>query len=120
MDLSFLLQPLHIARTTSQTLAFISPKMFLDCPVESTASLSSWFIDRWNSALVSFLRLSFHYKSKDESLDYEDPARFVIRTFPWQDQTEGLPQALVKVKTEAATLFSDRKRKEEEEDPLVS
>ena len=62
-----------------------------------------------------------HYKSTDESLDYEDPVRFVIRTWPWQDQAEGLPQALLKVKTEAATLLSDRKRKEEEEeDPLIS
>ena len=108
-------------KTTSQTQAFLSPQMFMACPVESTASLRSWFIDLWNSALASFLRQVVHYKSTDESLDFEDPVRFVIRTWPWQDQAEGLPQALLKVKTDAATLTSDRKRKEEEEDdPLVS
>jgi len=108
-------------KTTSQTQAFLSPQMFLACPVESTASLRSWFIDLWNSALATFLRQVVHYKSMDDSLDFEDPVRFVIRTWPWQDQAEGLPQALLKVKTEAATLQSDRKRKEEEEDdPLLS
>ena len=108
-------------KTTSQTQAFLSPQMFMACPVESTASLRSWFIDLWNSALASFLRQVVHYKSTDESLDFEDPVRFVIRTWPWQDQAEGLPQALLKVKTDSATLSSDRKRKEEEEDdPLVS
>ena len=106
-------------KTTSQTLAFLSPEMLLACPVESTASLRSWFVDLWNSALVSFLRQLLHYKSADDSLDFEDPVKFVIRTWPWQDQAEGLPQALLKIKTEAATLLSDRKRSEEEDDPLV-
>ena len=28
----------------------------------------------------------------EERPDFEDPVRFVIRTWPWPDQPEGLPQ----------------------------
>ena len=104
-------------KTTSQTRAFLSPNLFMDCPVESTASLRSWFIDLWNSKIASFLRHVIHFRSSSTSLDFEDPVRFVIRTWPWQDSAEGLPQALLKVKTDSVTT-SDR-TDTQEEDPLV-
>ena len=28
----------------------------------------------------------------EDRLDFEDPVRFVLRTWPWPDQAEGLPQ----------------------------
>ena len=30
--------------------------------------------------------------SAEDRLDFEDPVRFVLRTWPWPDQAEGLPQ----------------------------
>ena len=107
MDPPYLLQTLHIC---SQTLAFLRPQMFLPFPVESTASLRPSVIDLWNSALASFLS-QVHYKSADDSLDCEDPVRFVIRTWPWQDQAEGLPQALLRVKTDAAKDQEKKRRR---------
>ena len=81
----------------------------MDC----TGSLRSWFIDLWNSTLVNFLRQVRDYGSNgddhgcdgddhvwqvvqqasaEDRLDFEDPVRFVLRTWPWPDQAEGLPQ----------------------------
>ena len=47
--------------------------------------------------------------------------RFVIRTWPWQEEAEGLPQALVKVKTETSAGTDPVKTdiKTDSEDPLV-
>ena len=81
--------------------------------VDCTGSLRSWFIDLWNSTLVNFLRQVRDYgsygddhgcdgddhvwqvvqqASAEDRLDFEDPVRFVLRTWPWPDQAEGLPQ----------------------------
>jgi hypothetical protein len=97
-------------KTTSHTLAFICPKMFLPCPVESTLSLRSSVIELWNSVLASF-DSQVHCKSGDDSLDCEDPVRFVIRTWPWQNQAEGLLQALLRVKTDAVKDQEKKRRR---------
>ena len=129
--------------------------------VDCTGSLRSWFIDLWNSTLVNFLRQVQDYDSNDgndgddgalqvvqqaaaeDRLDFEDPVRFVLRTWPWPDQAEGLPQvlilshsvlssepglglnsshmqALLKVKTESAGGQQQQRRREEEGDPLMA
>jgi len=104
-------------KTASATSAFFPPNMFLPCPVDCTGSLRSWFIDLWNSTLVNFLRQVVQQASAEDRLDFEDPVRFVLRTWPWPDQAEGLPQALLKVKTEREGV---RRREEEEGDPLMA
>ena len=35
----------------------------------------------------------------EERPDFEDPVRFVIRTWPWPDQPEGLPQVQELIRT---------------------
>ena len=35
--------------------------------------------------------------SAEDRLDFEDPVRFVLRTWPWPDQAEGLPQVSILV-----------------------
>ena len=66
-------------KTTSQTLSFLSPALFMSCPVDSTAHLRSWFIDLWNSALISQLR---HVVATSATgMDCEDPVRFVLQIF---------------------------------------
>jgi len=111
-------------KTTSKVRSCISPQMFLPCPVDSTQKLRSWFVDLWNSSLVLYLRQTVLQRGEDDLQEYEDPVRFVIRTWPWADQAGGLPQALLKVKTDnrcpvpndAASGGTDRK----EDDPLLS
>jgi len=104
-------------KTVSAASAFFPPTMFLPCPVDCTASLRAWFIDLWNSNLVNLLRQVVQQAAVEERPDFEDPVRFVIRTWPWPDQPEGLPQALLKVKTESA-----RRREDPEDggDPLMA
>ena len=88
--------------------------------VDCTGSLRSWFIDTWNSTLVNFLRQVWDHDSHDDDddedddedvhcswwqvvqqaaaedrLEFEDPVRFVLRTWPWTEQAEGLPQVLL-------------------------
>ena len=66
-------------KTTSQTVSFLSPALFMSCPVDSTAHLRSWFIDLWNSALISQLR---HVVATSATgMDCEDPVRFVRQIF---------------------------------------
>ena len=43
-------------KTTSNTRTYLSPQMFLVCPVDSSAAMRSWFIDLWNSSIVTYLR----------------------------------------------------------------
>ena len=54
-------------------------------------------------------------------VEFEDPVRFVIRTWPWQEEAEGLPQALLKVKTETSAGTDPVKTdiNTDSEDPLV-
>ena len=109
-------------KTTSGTASFLSPSVFMPCPVDSTAQLRDWFIDLWNSSLINLLRQVVQNREREGGVeDFEDPVRFVIRTWPWQEQEEGLPQALLKVKTESSVLRAEQKQKEDkDEDPLVS
>ena len=82
--------------------------------VDCTGSLRSWFIDLWNSTLVNFLRQVPDRNSNsvdddvvqvvqqaaaEDRLDFEDPVRFVLRTWPWPDQAEGLPQVPILIIT---------------------
>ena len=112
-------------KTTSGTASFLSPSVFMPCPVDSTAQLREWFIDLWNSSLINLLRQVVQDREREAGVrgaeDFEDPVRFVIRTWPWLDQADGLPQALLKVKTESCVLKAEQKQKEDkDEDPLVS
>ena len=112
-------------KTTSGTASFLSPSVFMPCPVDSTAQLREWFIDLWNSSLINLLRQVVQDREREAGVrgadDFEDPVKFVIRTWPWLDQADGLPQALLKVKTESCVLKAEQKQKEDkDEDPLVS
>ena len=93
------------------------------CPVDSTKDMRTWFIDTWNTSLVSTLRqVVLNQNCEAQGVEFEDPVRFVIRTWPWQDQAEGLPQALLKVKTEPSGVSGKTDKSEnklEDEDPLV-
>ena len=48
-------------KTTSNTASFLSPSVFMACPVDSTAHLREWFIDLWNSSLINLLRQACVY-----------------------------------------------------------
>ena len=112
-------------KTTSRTESFLSPTVFMPCPVDSTKAMRQWFMDTWNTSLVTTLRqVVLNQNCEAQGVEFEDPVRFVIRTWPWQDQAEGLPQALLKVKTEtgsgSASVKTDKSdNKIEDEDPLV-
>jgi len=87
--------------------------------------MREWFIDLWNSSLINLLRQVVQDREREPGVrvaeDFEDPVRFVIRTWPWLDQADGLPQALLKVKTESCVLKAEQKQKEyKDEDPLLS
>lgn len=59
-----------------------------------------------------------------DGMDFEDPVRFVIRTWPWLEQSEGLPQALLRVKTENVMKQPNKdghvEGEEVNDDPLVN
>ena len=83
-------------------------------------------MDTWNTSLVTTLRqVILNQNCEAQGVEFEDPVRFVIRTWPWQEQAEGLPQALLKVKTEtgssgsASVKTNKSDSKTEDEDPLV-
>ena len=100
-------------KTTSQTKSFLSPSIFMSCPVESTQQLKTWFIEHlWNSSLVTKLR-QVVAESDQMSVDFEDPVKFVIRTWPWRSEVESLPQVL-----EAVSLTETQQNVSE--DPLVN
>ena len=43
-------------KTTSRTESFLSPSVFMSCPVDSTKHMRQWFIDTWNTTLINMLR----------------------------------------------------------------
>ena len=98
-------------KTTSRTKSFLSPGIFMSCPVDSTQQLKTWFIQQlWNSCLVTKLRQVVS-ESDQQSLDYEDPVKFVLRTWPWREEVDSLSQTLQAVSQVETEPVSD--------DPLV-
>ena len=98
-------------KTTSRTKSFLSPGIFMSCPVDSTQQLKTWFIQQlWNSCLVTKLRQVVS-ESDQQSLDYEDPVKFVLRTWPWREEVDSLTQTLQAVSQVETEPVSD--------DPLV-
>ena len=80
-----------------------------DFPLQSTYKLRPWFIEIWNTKIVSDLRevlssVNAKLLTNNEQMgtlddEMEDPVKFVIRTWPWSEDAEkfGLPQALIPV-----------------------
>ena len=100
-------------KTTSQTQSFLSPSVFMSCPVDSTQQMKDWFIQQlWNSSIVNILRKVVS-DSGQQSLDFEDPVKFVIRTWPWREEVDSLPQHLLAVRLEEPEPAVS-------EDPLVT
>ena len=99
-------------KTTSRTKSFLSPGIFMSCPVDSTQQMKTWFIDQlWNSCLITKLRQVVN-DSDQQSLDFEDPVKFVVRTWPWREEVDSLSQTLHAVgQSETEQTVSD--------DPLV-
>ena len=97
-------------KTTSQTQSFLSPSLFMSCPVDSTQQLKTWFIDHWNSAQIPLLR-QVARQSQQQAVDWEDPVKFVLRTWPWREEVETLSHSLQAVNTETGSGSED--------DPLV-
>ena len=94
----------------------LSPGYFMtqDFPLESTYQLRPWFIELWNTKIVHKLRnisnTFLHddkktlyndklYSTTSAKDDFEDPIKFIIKTWPWKEDavTFGLPQALIPV-----------------------
>ena len=100
-------------KTTSHTQSFLSPTVFMSCPVDSTQHLKTWFIDHWNSSQIPRLR-QVTRQNQEQRVDWEDPVKFVLRTWPWRDEVEGLAQTLLTVNTRRISEPSNAK-----DDPLV-
>ena len=100
-------------KTTSHTQSFLSPSVFMSCPVDSTQHLKTWFIDHWNSSQIPRLR-QVTRQNQEQRVDWEDPVKFVLRTWPWRDEVEGLAQTLLTVNTRRISEPSNAK-----DDPLV-
>ena len=100
--------------SSSHTQSFLSPSIFMSCPVDSTQQLRTWFIDHWNSAQIPLLR-QVARESHHQTVDWEDPVKFVIRTWPWREEVEGLADILLAVNTQAVSSASEGPRA----DPLV-
>lgn len=100
-------------KTTSQTQSFLSPSVFMSCPVDSTQQMKDWFIQQlWNSSIVNIL-MKVVSDSGQQSLDFEDPVKFVIRTWPCREEVDSLPQHLLAVRLEEPEHAVS-------EDPLMS
>ena len=97
-------------KTTSQTQSFLSPSIFMNCPVESTGQLRTWFIDHWNTGQIPRLR-QMASQAPHQALDWEDPVKFVLRTWPWPDQPDTLSHTLLPVREDSEDTGRD--------DPLV-
>ena len=86
----------------------LPPSLFMESiPLESTHNFKSWFMDTWNLKLVRQLR---QLPLNDDT----DPVRFVIQSWPWKEDSQGLAQALKPV-----YLGAKRHHKAVEDDPLV-
>ena len=103
-------------KTTSHTQSFLSPSIFMNCPVDSTQQLKTWFIDHWNSSQIPMLR-QVAKQSRQQAVDWEDPVKFVIRTWPWRDEVEGL--SLSHTLLPVNTQIVGRSEATSKEDPLV-
>ena len=100
-------------KTTSQTQSFLSPSIFMSCPVDSTQELKTWFIDHWNASQIPLLR-QVTEENQHQTVDWEDPVKFVIRTWPWREEVEALSHSLLALNTRTVSSGGSA-----QSDPLV-
>lgn len=84
-----------VCKTLHQRSSWV-PKLhiFLECPLEGSRQFRQWFVNTWNAILVHELRRTSKLQLDDKG---EDPVKFVIRTWPWKDESGSLQRDLQRV-----------------------
>ncbi|TRY73505.1 hypothetical protein TCAL_05475 [Tigriopus californicus] len=84
-----------VCKTLHQRSSWV-PKLhiFLECPLEGSKQFRQWFVKTWNAILVHELRRTPKLQLDEKG---EDPVKFVIRTWPWKDESGSLQRDLQRV-----------------------
>ncbi|CAN8030930.1 unnamed protein product [Ixodes persulcatus] len=81
--------------THSSSDVTIGPRLFLACPMD-VASSQVWFTDLWNYSIVPYLLEAVRegLQLYGKRAPWEDPAEWVLQTYPWPGPASDAPQLL--------------------------
>ncbi|KAK8775049.1 hypothetical protein V5799_010418 [Amblyomma americanum] len=81
--------------THSSSDVTIGPRLFLACPMDLAGS-QVWFTDLWNYSIVPYLLEAVRegLQLYGRRAAWEDPAEWVLETYPWPGSASEAPQLL--------------------------
>ncbi|CAN8005351.1 unnamed protein product [Ixodes hexagonus] len=81
--------------THSSSDVTIGPRLFLACPMDVSSS-QVWFTDLWNYSIVPYLLEAVRegLQLYGKRAPWEDPAEWVLQTYPWPGTASEAPQLL--------------------------
>ncbi|XP_058256851.1 neuron navigator 2 isoform X2 [Hemibagrus wyckioides] len=92
----------------------IGPRLFLSCPMDVDGS-RIWFTDLWNYSIIPYMLEAVRegLQLYGRRAAWDDPARWVLETFPWQSSTKHPDwPALLKLRPEDVGLDGGSTSKE--------
>ncbi|XP_064595534.1 neuron navigator 2-like [Liolophura sinensis] len=94
-------QEKHIWPRNCQSTSYSGPRLFLYCPMDIAGS-QVWFTDLWNYSIIPCLLEAVRegLQMYGKRAPWEDPADWVIETYPWSNNSNRDWPSLLRLRPE--------------------